>query len=77
VKVNESDFMLTRVSRFGFAVPYNFSIPLTCGFAFGQCKNVFLCGIYILIYMSGGKHILRPIQKWDIPWYIDGFVLVL
>jgi len=25
--------------------PYDFLISLTCGFSFGQCRNVFSCGI--------------------------------
>jgi len=33
---SESDFMPARASPSGFAVPYNFSIPLTCGFCFSD-----------------------------------------
>jgi len=43
---SESDFMPANASPPGFAVPYNFSISLTCSFCFRTlCGYMFSCGI--------------------------------
>jgi len=40
---SERDLMWAHASPSGFVVPYNFSISLTCGFAFGHILHIWHC----------------------------------
>jgi len=51
---SESDFTPARASPSGFAAPYNFSISITCGFAFGHVQErVFMWYILHIRHLEG------------------------
>jgi len=50
---SESNFMPARASPSDFAVPYNFSISFTCGFAFGHGVQERVFMWYTVLHIEG------------------------